>query len=91
MKTSVKTTLKQAVFSYWDTLQAQSNQALLGLISEKPYTSYGENQDFIASTVAGLMPKHGYIRAESVSVYFRAYKVKCRMVRQDLTSTIKSV
>ena len=80
--------IKYKVFSYWDELQAQQNKAINTLINAKPYTMYGENQDFVSATIAAMMPRIGYIRPETVSVYFRQYKNKCRKVKQDLNKAL---
>lgn len=80
--------IKYAFFAYWDKLQASQNGPLLALIAAPKGKMYGENQDFVNTTVAALMPSIGYVRSETVSVYFRAYKAKCRKVRQDLKSTL---
>jgi hypothetical protein len=87
---AIKTTkvVKYAVFAYWDELQAQQNKAIMQLIEAKPFSMYGENQDFVTTTIAALMPKLGYIRSENINRYFRQYKAKCRKVRQDLKQTL---
>ena len=66
--------LRKTVFTFWD------NQKLAGLLTVDFIKSahYGANQDFVQATCAALMPKVGYIRPETVSVYFRSYKVKVK-------------
>lgn len=83
--------IKYAIFAYWDKLQASSNESLKRLIEAKPYTMYGENQDFVNATIASLMPTIGYVRSETVSVYFRQYKSKCRSVRETLNSKLGGI
>lgn len=83
--------IKYAIFAYWDKLQASQNESLKRLIEAKPYTMYGENQDFVNATVSHCMPSIGYVRSETVSVYFREYKAKCRRVRETLNAKLGGI
>ncbi len=82
--------IKYAIFAYWDKLQASSNESLKRLIEAKPYTMYGENQDFInaACHSEAIVSSIGYVRSETVSVYFREYKAKCSRVRETLNAKL---
>lgn len=83
-----KSTTKFKVFQYWDELQAQQNKTIIALINSKPFSQYGQDNDFCNATIAAMMPRIGYIRSETISRYFRQYKAKCRKVRQDLNQVL---
>jgi len=83
-----KNIIKAKAYKYWDELSAQSNPALKRLVDAKPNSMYGENQDFVSTTVMALMPTIGYVRAETISVYFRSYKAQCRAVKAKVAATL---